>query len=187
MRGVVRDQAASKASRRIHTFCLDWLALPAMNGWGTAAWAEARDAATLHCNTVSRGIQDKVEKEARMNSLTQQHCMPYGGEAALSGKALVELHRWARDWHVITSGGSCALQRDFSVANFAEALAFTDRVGALAKAELHFPEITTEWGRVQVRWWTHAIRGLHRNDFIMAAKTDALYEQMPPEYGVPVE
>jgi 4a-hydroxytetrahydrobiopterin dehydratase len=110
-----------------------------------------------------------------MNSLAQQHCAPYGGEAALSGKELVELHRWVREWYVITSGGSCILQRDFSVANFAEALAFTDRVGALAKAELHFPEITTEWGRVRMRWWTPTIKGLHRNDFIMAAKSDALY------------
>ncbi len=125
----------------------------------------------------SKWILDKVEKETQMNALTQQHCTPYGGEAALSGKELVELHRWARDWHVMTAEGTCALQRDFSFANFAEALAFTDQLGALAKAELHFPEITTEWGRTRVRWWTPTIKGLHRNDFIMAAKTDALYEQ----------
>lgn len=118
-----------------------------------------------------------------MNSLAQQHCAPYAGEAALMGKELIELHRWARDWHVITSGGSCVLQRDFSVANFVEALAFTDRVGALAKAELHFPEIMTEWGLVRVRWWTPTIKGLHRNDFVMAAKTDALYERMAPILG----
>jgi len=118
-----------------------------------------------------------------MNSLAQQHCAPYGGEAALSGNELVELHRWARDWHVITSGGSCVLQREFVFANFMEALAFTNRVGALAKAELHFPEITTEWGRVRVCWWTPTIKGLHRNDFIMAAKSDSLYEQMAAVLG----
>jgi len=118
-----------------------------------------------------------------MNSLAQQHCAPYAGEAARMGKELFELHRCARDWHVITSGGSCVLQRDFSVANFVEALAFTDQVGALAKAELHFPEITTEWGRVRVRWWTPTIKGLHRNDFVMAAKTDALYERMAAILG----
>jgi 4a-hydroxytetrahydrobiopterin dehydratase len=122
-----------------------------------------------------------------MNSLAQQHCAPYGGEAALAGKELVEQHRWARDWHVITSGGSCVLQREFTFANFAEALAFTDRVGALAKAELHFPKMTTEWGMVRVRWWTPPINGLHRNDFIMAAKTDTLYEPMAAEYGAQAE
>ena len=66
--------------------------------------------------------------------------------------------------------GACC--RTFPV--FASALAFTNQVGALAEAEGHHPAILTEWGRVTVSWWTHAIRGLHRNDFIMAAKTDAL-------------
>ena len=56
----------------------------------------------------------------------------------------------------------------------AGALAFTNRVGALAEREGHHPALLTEWGRVTVTWWTHKIRGLHRNDFIMAAKTDAL-------------
>jgi hypothetical protein len=55
-----------------------------------------------------------------------------------------------------------------------DALAFTNRVGALAEEEGHHPALLTEWGRVTVTWWTHLIRGLHRNDFIMAAKTDAL-------------
>jgi len=50
----------------------------------------------------------------------------------------------------------------------------TNRVGALAEAEGHHPALLTEWGRVTVTWWTHKIRGLHRNDFIMAAKTDGL-------------
>ncbi len=65
------------------------------------------------------------------------------------------------------------LLRRYDFSDFAEALAFTNRVGALAESEQHHPAITTEWGRVTVSWWTHAIGGLHRNDFIMAAKTDA--------------
>ena len=63
---------------------------------------------------------------------------------------------------------------------FAAALAFTNRVGALAEAEGHHPALLTEWGHVTVTWWTHKIRGLHRNDFIMAAKTDALFAQSGP-------
>jgi 4a-hydroxytetrahydrobiopterin dehydratase len=57
--------------------------------------------------------------------------------------------------------------------------AFTDTVCRLAEAEGHHPAILTEWGKVTVTWWTHKIKGLHRNDFIMAAKTDALYVQAP--------
>jgi 4a-hydroxytetrahydrobiopterin dehydratase len=66
------------------------------------------------------------------------------------------------------------LERVFTFANFADALAFTNRVGALAEAAGHHPALLTEWGRVTVAWWTHKIGGLHRNDFIMARKTDAL-------------
>jgi len=62
----------------------------------------------------------------------------------------------------------------FRFSNFAEALSFTNRVGDLAEAEGHHPAILTEWGQVTVTLWTHAIRGLHRNDFIVAAKIDSL-------------
>jgi len=66
------------------------------------------------------------------------------------------------------------LERRFPFANFAEALSFTNRVGALAESEGHHPAVLTEWGEVTVTLWTHAIRGIHRNDFVMAAKIDAL-------------
>ena len=62
-----------------------------------------------------------------------------------------------------------------SFPTFVDALAFTNKVGALAEEEGHHPALLTEWGKVSVTWWTHKIRGLHRNDFIMAAKTDLLY------------
>ena len=60
--------------------------------------------------------------------------------------------------------------------NFVDALAFTNRVGQIAEEEDHHPALLTEWGKVTVSWWTHKIRGLHRNDLIMGAKTDELYE-----------
>ena len=66
------------------------------------------------------------------------------------------------------------LQRHFPFRNFVQALAFSNRVGELAEQEGHHPAILTEYGKVTVTWWTHKIRGLHRNDFICAAKTDAL-------------
>ncbi len=67
------------------------------------------------------------------------------------------------------------LERVFKFRNFAEALAFSNKVGEIAEEEDHHPAILTEWGRVTVTWWTHKIKGLHRNDFIMAAKTDRVY------------
>ncbi|HKD65255.1 MAG TPA: 4a-hydroxytetrahydrobiopterin dehydratase [Candidatus Binataceae bacterium] len=76
------------------------------------------------------------------------------------------------DWTVAEPNAVPKLERVFKFANFADALAFTNRVGALAEEQGHHPALLTEWGRVKVSWWTHKIRGLHRNDFIMAAKTD---------------
>lgn len=79
------------------------------------------------------------------------------------------------DWEVVELEGESQLRKVFSFRNFAEAQVFTNQVGGLAESENHHPAILLEWGRVTVRWWTHKIGGLHRNDFIMAARTDALY------------
>ncbi len=64
------------------------------------------------------------------------------------------------------------LERAFRFKNFAEAVAFTNRFAKTAEEEGHHPAILTEWGKVTVTWWTHKIRGLHQNDFIVAAKTE---------------
>ena len=78
------------------------------------------------------------------------------------------------EWTIVPQDGVDRLQRVFRFKNFVAALAFTNRVGELAEANAHHPLIITEWGRVTVQWWTHAIGGLHVNDFILAARTDAL-------------
>jgi len=77
------------------------------------------------------------------------------------------------DWEVIEIEGVRRLQREFKFKNFADALSFTNQVGALAEEEDHHPALLTEWGVVTVTWWTHAVKGLHKNDFIMAAKVDS--------------
>jgi 4a-hydroxytetrahydrobiopterin dehydratase len=87
---------------------------------------------------------------------------------------VLELKPQIPDWILLEREGIERLERVYPFANFAEALAFTNRVGALAGEEGHHPAILTEWGRVTVTLWTHKIRGLHRNDFIMAAKVDSL-------------
>jgi 4a-hydroxytetrahydrobiopterin dehydratase len=79
------------------------------------------------------------------------------------------------DWQVVEREGVRQLERAFKFRDFVHALAFTDRIGALAEAEGHHPALLTEWGKVTVTWWTHKIGGLHLNDFIMAAKTDQVY------------
>ena len=80
------------------------------------------------------------------------------------------------DWKVLEVDGEPRLQREYSFADFQEALDFTNRVGTIAEAENHHPAITTEYGKVTVGWWTHTIKNIHRSDLIMAAKTDELYQ-----------
>lgn len=78
------------------------------------------------------------------------------------------------DWDIIDIEGVPRLIRSITFKSFKQALTFTNQVGTIAEAEQHHPAILTEWGKVTISWWTHKIGGLHRNDFIMAAKTDRL-------------
>lgn len=82
-------------------------------------------------------------------------------------------------WEIIRDGETRKLRRAYPFGSFAEALAFTNAVGRLAEAEDHHPSLLTEWGRVTVTWWTHAIKGLHLNDFIMAARCDGISQKRP--------
>ncbi len=76
------------------------------------------------------------------------------------------------EWTLVTRENIDRLERTFSFSNFIEALQFTNLIGEAAELDGHHPAILTEWGSVTVTWWTHKIKGLHQNDFIMAAKTD---------------
>ena len=94
------------------------------------------------------------------------------GEPTVTAAEVAVLHPHVPDWQVVERDGIKRLERVFKFKGFAAALAFTNKVGEIAEEEGHHPALLTEWGRVTVTWWTHKIRGLHRNDFIMAAKTD---------------
>jgi 4a-hydroxytetrahydrobiopterin dehydratase len=110
-----------------------------------------------------------------METLTQEHCTACrAGEPTLTDEELEQLRPQIPEWAIVERDGIRRLERIFKVPNFAAALALTDKIGALAESEGHHPAILTEWGRVTVTWWTHKIRGLHRNDVIMAARTDQL-------------
>lgn len=79
------------------------------------------------------------------------------------------------DWRLESRDGEQQIERCYRFKNFVQAMAFTNDVAELAESENHHPAILTEWGKVTVTWWTHKIAGLHKNDFILAARTDQLY------------
>ena len=81
------------------------------------------------------------------------------------------------NWEISVESEVSMLSRQYRFDDFARALEFTNQVAALAEAEDHHPRIVTEWGSVQVSWWTHTVRGLHYNDFIMAARCDEVYKR----------
>ena len=111
-----------------------------------------------------------------MDQLTQLKCTACrGGEPTVTDAEIAEFKPQVPEWKIMEVDGIKRLERVFKFKDFVSALTFTNKVGELAESEGHHPALLTEWGRVTVTWWTHKIRGLHRNDFIMAAKTDELY------------
>ena len=92
----------------------------------------------------------------------------------------VELGQDIPEWELIEVKGEPRLRRVYSLKDYESSLALTQKIGELALLEDHHPSILTTWGKVTVTWWTHAIHGLHRNDFIMAAKTDTLAAALYP-------
>ena len=111
-----------------------------------------------------------------MDALTQMKCVACrGGEPTVTDAEVTEYHPQVPAWQIVERDGIKRLERVFTFRSFAQAMAFANQVGEAAEAEGHHPALLTEWGKVTVTWWTHKIKGLHRNDFIMAAKTDQQY------------
>ena len=110
-----------------------------------------------------------------MATLTNEKCIACRRDSPRVTEAdIEELRPQIPEWSLTEADGIGRLERVFRFGNFAQALNFTNRVAELAEQEGHHPAILTEWGKVTISLWTHKIRGLHRNDFIMAAKIDAL-------------
>ena len=77
-------------------------------------------------------------------------------------------------WEILEREGIPQLEKTYKFKNFKLAWAFSNKIAELAEDEFHHPSILLEWGKVTVTWWSHSIKGLHRNDFICASKCDTL-------------
>ena len=116
-----------------------------------------------------------------MSSLDIMRCTACrGGEPPLSRAEIEDYLPQIPEWKLERQNGSYRIERSFRFPDFAAALEFTNRIGKLAEKEGHHPSVLTEWGRVTVSWWTHKIRGLHRNDFSMAAESEKVYRKLEP-------
>ena len=114
-----------------------------------------------------------------MSQLAQQKCVPCGSNASpTTGPQIQSLLPQIPGWQVIEREGILRLEKRYTFSNFKEAIAFTNQIGDIAEAQGHHPALLTEWGKVTVTWWTHDIGGLHQNDFILAAKTDQVHQNL---------
>jgi 4a-hydroxytetrahydrobiopterin dehydratase len=104
--------------------------------------------------------------------LADKKCVPCrGGTPPVKGKELEVFHKQIPQW---TVANEHHLTRSFKFPDFKQALDFVNKVGALAEAEGHHPDILLAWGKAEITIWTHSIDGLSESDFIMAAKIDRL-------------
>ncbi|WP_070966029.1 4a-hydroxytetrahydrobiopterin dehydratase [Vibrio sonorensis] len=107
--------------------------------------------------------------------LEELRCEACGKEATpLSSKDIELLMTEIEGWELIEKEGVPQLEKQFRFKNFKLAWDFTNKIAEMAEEEFHHPSIVLEWGSVTVTWWSHSIKGLHRNDFICAAKCDQL-------------
>jgi len=104
--------------------------------------------------------------------LADKQCVPCrGGVPPLKGNELNALRDSIPDWKLINEHH---LQREYRFPDFKQALAFVNRVGAVAEEQGHHPDILLTWGKAEITLWTHSVNGLTESDFIMAAKIDRL-------------
>ena len=111
-----------------------------------------------------------------MSDLAARNCVPCkGGVPPLRGAALLVLqHQLGPDGNGWRIEREHHLEKEFRFPNFAAALAFVNRVGELAEAQNHHPDLLLTWGKVRITIWTHTIDGLTESDFVFAAKCDRL-------------
>jgi 4a-hydroxytetrahydrobiopterin dehydratase len=115
-----------------------------------------------------------------MNKTSDIHCEKItAASIKLGEQEAKQLLAALKGWQIITVQAEARLDKEFKFKDFARAAAFTSRLAGISEAENHHPAILTEWGKVTVSWWTHKVKGLHQNDFIMAAKTDELFANEP--------
>ena len=105
----------------------------------------------------------------------QKHVPDRAEEPSLPDLQTAKLLAQLPQWQIVERHGINRLERTYTFVNFVEALDFANRVGELAEAEDHHPAILVQWGKASVSWWTHSVKGLHQNDFAMAAKTEELF------------
>ena len=111
------------------------------------------------------------------DELIKQRCEACRADAPrVTEQELAELIKQIPGWAPIIRDEIMMLERTYSFSDYTQAVTFTNQVAEMADLEDHHPALLLEWGKVTVTWWSHKIKGLHKNDFICAAKTDKFFQ-----------
>jgi 4a-hydroxytetrahydrobiopterin dehydratase len=111
-------------------------------------------------------------------ALTRERCEAcHAGAPKVTGEEIEQLKPQIPEWEIVEVKGVPRLKRTYTLDGWMPAVKLVDAIAEIVEREDHHPVITLQWGKVTVSWWTHAIQGLHRNDFIMAAKSDEAYAE----------
>lgn len=113
----------------------------------------------------------------RRELISQGYISRAEGETPLSRDTISEWVKEFSDWEIDSQDDEPRLVRQYPFPDFITALDFANKVGELAEDVDHHPLITLTWGMVKLEWWTHELGGIHQNDFVMAARSDAAYEE----------
>ena len=113
-----------------------------------------------------------------MSQLSSEKCVACRADSPkVTQEEVANLLPEIPDWQMTSERGVPQLIRLFPFRGFTQATDFSMAIASLAEEQGHHPRLILEWGKVTVSWWTHKIRNLHRNDFIMAKKTDDIYNR----------
>lgn len=116
--------------------------------------------------------------DIELEELEKLDCVTdYNGASKLPENATKALLLQIPSWELDISNGTHKLVRRYALKDFAHALRLANHIGDLAQQQDHHPTLEVTWGKLAVSWWTHSVLGLHLNDFIMAAKCDAVAAQ----------
>lgn len=114
-----------------------------------------------------------------MSAFIKEHCEACDKNATkVSKREITTLLTSLPHWKVERIDNIDQLSRSFTFKNFKLAMDFSNKIATLAEEEFHHPAILTEWGKVTIRWWSHSLQGLHKNDFIMASKTSDIFTSL---------
>jgi 4a-hydroxytetrahydrobiopterin dehydratase len=109
--------------------------------------------------------------------LAHEQCVScHAGAVRVADDEVATLLTAVPGWELVTVRGTPRLKRTFRVKGWEPAVALANRIAEMAQQQDHHPSILIEWGRVTVQWWTHSINGLHRNDFVMAARVNDIVQ-----------